>query len=203
MDPQGAVQHLLVLPGVHQALAQQIVGDGLGAHPPGQVGEAAEGLHIHKVAPPADHLADEQAVHPHIHIAPEVLPPDPAVDGHGDDRHDHRPVNGQPAVPDGDHLVEAEGAVGVVADGRVEDHIVGPGAHNTGGHREEQHVDELFPVHAKPPRPVVAEYHRQQKAAGDDDAVPVDAPAQHGEGDGVEVKLQAEARKGEYFFHRS
>ena len=99
MYPQRSVQNGLIGQiGLQKALGQQLIGDGLGAHPPGQIGDPAVGLHVHKVTPPADKLADKQPVDPQIGVGQKAELLFFAVQQQHDGRGDDRPVDGQPAV---------------------------------------------------------------------------------------------------------
>ena len=86
MYPQRSAEDGLIPGLIHIAGLEQVLGDGSSAHPPGQRGGAAEGLHIHKIAPPADELSNEQAVYSQIGEGQEADLPDLAEDQQHDDR---------------------------------------------------------------------------------------------------------------------
>ena len=98
MYPQRSAEDGLVPGLIHIAGLEQVLGDGRPAHPPGQRGGAAEGLYIHKIAPPADELADEQTVYPQISEGQEADLSDLAEDQQHDDRGDDSPIDGKSAI---------------------------------------------------------------------------------------------------------
>lgn len=182
MNTQCAAEDGLIARLVHITVSRHVVCNGGPAHSPGQGGGRTKGLHIHKIPPPADELADEQPLDPQIGKGQEAelfhLAEDEQHDGRGDDG----PVDGQPPVPVVEYLSPVHGAVRVLEQAQVEDHIVDPDGHQGGGDGEEHHIQDVVLGDAVPLAPPGAEEHRQNEAADDDNAVPVDGPAQNDDG---------------------
>ena len=157
---------------LHQAAA-----DGGQLHPPGQGRLHAEGLPVHEVAPAAHRLADHQTHDHQVHQGEEGELPLPghhhAHDHHGDDR----AVDGQTAVPDGHGPAPVEGAIGILIEIQVEDHVVEPGAQDAEGDAPEHRVQHVVLLQTVLLPPAHTERQRKQQACGDEDAVPVDAVA--------------------------
>ena len=195
MYPQGPVQDGLKARLVHIPLGEHVLGDGLAAHAPGQVGHPAVGLHVHKVAPPADELADEQPVDPQVGEGQEADLPHMAEDEQHDGRRDDGPVDGQPPVAVPEDGFPVQGTVHILIQIQIKDHIVGPDGDEGRRHRENHQIQDVVGHHAEPGGPLGAQVHRQQQSAGNDDAVPVHRPAEDLKGHPVQGKFQPKAGK--------
>ena len=205
MYPQRPAEDGLIARLVHIAVLQHLRRDGGPAHPPGQGGGGAVGLHVHKVAPPADELADEQAVDPQVGVGQKAELLFPAEDQQYDGRGDDGPVDSQAAVPVVDDAAPVQGAVRPPVHIQVEHHIVHPDGHQGGRDGKEHHVDDVVLADSEPFAPAAAQIYRQNQAAGDDNPIPVDRPVQNREGKGhpVQDKLQPQDGEGYRFDHVS
>ena len=161
-------------------------------HAPGQVGDAAEGLLVDKIAPPADALSQNHAGRRHVEHLEEGELFGAAIDEKADHPGQNGAVDGDAALPNGNHVVK-----GVVAVEGGED-IIHPGAHD--GHRrgDEHEIDDVVLIQPVFPGQAQRQQHPQQKGGGDKHAVPVDLPPEDGEGHAVDEKLSdAKPRKGD------
>ena len=193
MYPKIAGQDGLIARLVHIALVQHVPGDGLPAHPPGQSGGAAVGLHIHKVAPPANKLADEQPVDTQVgkgqkadlfHMTEEEQHHQGGQDG---------PVDGQTAVAVAEDGPPVQAAVRPAVEPQIKNDVIGPDGHKGHGDGTDHHVGDLVLGDAEALAPLAAQEHGQQQAAGNDDAIPIDGTAQQGKGHPVQGKGQSQA----------
>ena len=165
-------------------------------HAPGQRGLAAVRLAVDKVAPAADALADQQAERGQIAQGGKRQLFHPAVNQQRDQHADHRAVDRNAAVPDGDDLGRV---LAVIAP--LEDHIIDARADNAGRHADDQAVDQVVRGDAKLLDTRIDIQRREHKADADDDAVPVDVLAEHIAGNAVQGEFQAEGREGNQVFH--
>ena len=165
-------------------------------HAPGQIRQAAKGLLITEVAPAADGLTDEQAVGTQIrkrrkldlmHFAENQQ------DQHGGD---HTAVNRQSSVPDGDGLLPVEGAVHIAVKFLIEEHIINARSNDPARRRKQHQINDPILLNAIAGGIVIAVDHREHKANGDDDAIPVDRLSKNRKGNSIDMKFQTEARKG-------
>ena len=79
----------------------------------------------------------------------------------------------------------------------VEDAVVEPCADDADGHRPQNEIQRIVTGHAEVLGTVHHVQHRQQKAHGDDDAVPVDVLSEHGERNGAGVYRDPQIRESD------
>ena len=149
-------------------------------------------LAVHEVAPAAHELADDDAHARHVEQdgGRDLL--DLCNDEQRDGAADDAAVDGKSALPD---VEDGDGIVGVELP--VENAVVQPRADNADGHGPEDHVEHVILRDAEVLCAVQHIQNGQQKAAGNDDAVPVDILAEDGKGHGARVDRDAEIREGD------
>ena len=187
MYPQRPAEDSLIARLIHIAVPQHLRRDGAPAHPPGQSGGGAVGLCVHEVPPPADELADEQAVDAQVGVSQKAELPPPAENQQYDSRRDNRTIDSQSPVAVAEYGPPVQGAVRPAVDIQIEHHIVYPDGHQGGGNGKEHHVDDVVLGNAEPPAPADTQKHRQNQPRRDDDPVPVDRPAEDRDGKGHPV----------------
>ena len=155
------------------------VGDNpVAGHPPGEVGVAAEGLAVDKVAPAADPLPNQEPEGGQVHDRQ-----DPHLVDAGDDTADEESaynaaVDGHAALPG---VPDSRQVVLILVPG--EDDVVGPRPDDAADQPADDDVDQLVAVDAEPFAVFEGHQKRQQDVGGDDDAVPgyVDAADRKGD----------------------
>ena len=157
-----------------------------GAHFSGELhaehggGLCAEGLSVHKVAPPAHDLPHQQAHNHQVCHGEELKAPLSLAPGKAQSQNDHgddRAVNGQAPVPKGDGAAEVKGAVSPFEIIQVKQHIVDPRPDDAHGNAPEQAVIEVILADAVLFALLHSQQHGQQQTRGNEDAVPVDPVA--------------------------
>ena len=145
----------------------------------------AEGLPVHKVAPAAQNLPDEQPEHRQIQHGGDgdLLVAADADDN--DDAHDNAAVDGKPPVPDGENLPR----IGQIVF-QVEEHIVEPGPDDAAGDDPQHQVKKVVGLDAEIFGIAGAVDHGQNEAQGDDNPVIVYVQAEKAETAG---RVEAEA----------
>ena len=155
-----------------------------------RVCHAAVRLAVHEVAPATENLPDNHAHRGVIQHNKRRNLFYPAQNQDRDRTADDAAVNGKPALPDVEHR---DGVVSVEVP--VEHAVVKPRADNADRHRPQHKVQHVVLRNAEGLRAVHHIQNRQQKAARNNNAVPVDILPHHREGDGARVHSDAEIRK--------
>ena len=172
-----------------------LVGTGPQPHPPGQGSLGAEGLPVHKIAPPANGLANEQAHGAQVRHGPELQLLFPGIQDRHHKAHDNGAVNGQAAVPNGDHAAPIQTAVRCAVQVQVKKDIVQPGTDDAGRHRPQHHVQHVVLRQAEALGLLHAKQQARQHSQGQDDAIPIYTVADV-DGDGVDVALPVAEQAG-------
>ena len=170
--PQGFVQKR----GMHRHAA-------IDDHAPGQAGGAAVGLGIDEISPPADALRQQKAQTGQVKRAQQVAFVFFAEQHHHDHRGDDGTVDGQTAVPHSDDLA-GMGAVIIPFAQNVIDARPDDGAGQAPKHRVDEPV--RIPVELRTTGNGVQD--SCQKSCCQNDAVPHDVLAKHGERHPVDLK---------------
>ena len=146
-------------------------------HPPGKVGQAAEGLAIHKIPPAADGLPDEKALHAAVRQRPERELFASAEEEGRQKARDDAAIDGKAAIPDAVGRGPVDRPVAAAEQVEVKEHIVEPRADDGKRNGPQHHIDDVVLGQAVFRCLLHAEVKPQQHTGGDDDAVPVDAVA--------------------------
>ena len=171
-------------------------GGGPQTHPPGQGGLPAKGFPVHKIAPAANGLANEQTHDPQIRKGPKGQFLLFTVDQQHKEAHNDRPVNGKASVPNGYHFSPIKAAVRIAVEIQVEQNIVQSCANDAKGDLPDNHVIDIVLGKAIVLGPPAAKQHRQDQAQGNDDTIPVDAIADiNGHRRRVKLPVPKQARK--------
>ena len=145
---------------------------------------------VHEVAPPAADLADD---HTHRGVVEHDQRRDllhAAQNKHSDRAADDTAVDRQTALPDVEH---GDGVITVQIP--IEHAVVKPRAHNADGNRPQHEIQHVVLREPERFRPVDHVKNRQQKAAGNDDTVPVNLFSEDRKGNGARVYRDAKVRK--------
>ena len=155
-----------------------------------RVCHAAVRLAVHEVAPATENLPDNHAHCGVIEHNQRRNPFYPAQNQNRDRTADDAAVDRKSALPDVEHR---DGVVSVEVP--VEHAVVKPRAHNADGHRPQHQIQHVVLRNAERFCAVQHIQNRQQEAARNNNAVPVDILPHHREGDGARVHGDAEIWK--------
>ena len=165
-------------------------------HAPRQGGRAAVRLAVDEIAPAADALADQQSERRQVAQAGKGQLFDPAVHKQGDHHADHRAVDRNAAVPDGDDLGRV---LAVIVP--FKDDVVNARADDADRHADDQAVHKVVRGDAKFLYAGVDVQRGKDKADADDDAVPVNILAEEIDGNAVQGEFQPQPRERDNMFH--
>ena len=145
--------------------------------------QAAEGLLVEEVAPPADRLTQYEPGRDQVRQLPEgdLLPA--GKDQRGDDAADDRAIDGDSALPD---VQGADRVCCILIP--LEDDVIDARADDGDGHRQERIVQHAIGVQALALGLAVDHDDRKHHGEGNQNSVPVNVAAKDGKRDRIRTK---------------